>query len=127
MLRPMRLLRRLLALVVLVILIGVGIRYFQDDEGDGAQETEEARITECALNDIGYLEATVLLTNTTSRDTSYNVVVAAESADGSEQFDTSLVSASRLRPGQTTRLETTFLRRGVPPSAKCVVRDITKY
>lgn len=69
---------------------------------------------------------TVEATITTVSDDTHSpwVSVSGESADGSEQYDTSSAIVTDLKPGQSSTQDITFTEE-IPSGAKCVITDIS--
>ena len=93
----------------------------------------DVAITACALSDNEFLgpEATVKVTNNSSKPSNYSIQIAFVSKDGATQYDTSAVLVSGLAPGQSTVDKATSLKRDVRTQAaggfNCKVLDVTRF
>ena len=93
----------------------------------------DVTITGCALSDNEFLgpEATVKVTNNSSKPSSYVVQIAFVSKDGATQYDTSAVLVNVLAPGQSTQDTAASLKREVRAQAvagfDCKVLDVTRF
>ena len=79
----------------------------------------------CTPSEYGMTDVVVRLTNNSSKPSDYFVTVVAESADGAEQFDDTMVSAMGLKPGQSTNAESGFLKE-IPAGAVCKVTEVQR-
>src|SRR5690606_23325287 len=116
------------ALVVLVIVIAIiassdddgddtatgsgdGTKQQSGSDGDGddtegeADEVDDAEVSECTVDELGWMEATIAVTNDSSERSNYYIEVAFETPDGSEQLTATPVFVNGLEPGQSTTAE----------------------
>lgn len=67
----------------------------------------------------------VKVTNHSSKASVYFVTVAAESADGKTQYDTTVVTVNSLKPGQSATADGAFLKK-VPKGAKLSLAEVQR-
>ena len=93
----------------------------------------DVTITACALSDNEFLgpEATVKVTNNSSKPSNYSIQVAFVSKDGATQYDTGVVLVSGLAPGQSTVDKAASVKPDVRTQAaggfNCKVLDVTRF
>lgn len=93
----------------------------------------DVTITACALSDNEFLgpEATVKVTNNSSKPSNYSVQIAFVSKDGATQYDTGGILVSGLAPGQSTVDKAASLKSEVRTQAaggfNCKVLDVTRF
>lgn len=88
-------------------------------------DADEVDVTlgEPTTDQYGYTTITVTMTNTSDENQSPWVTVSAESADGTELYDTGHAIVNDLKPGQTTTQEITFTE-DIPSDATFTVSDL---
>lgn len=98
----------------------------EDLAEEDADKLDDARITKCAVDDLGYMAATVEITNNSSERSNYDVTVSYTSPDGSEQYATGDAFAQALAPGQK-RLEAAQSLKDAPGKFKCEITDVFRF
>ncbi len=76
--------------------------------------------------DLGWVSAPVKITNHSSKRSDYFIDLAIESADGSTQYDTTMVMAEAVEPGQSAIEKGQFTKDGIPATAKIVVKSVQR-
>ena len=111
-----------LAVLAIIVISVAGSAGSDDDGGDvaagGGDEQEQSdgpdshsgnsenppqndvAITACAQDGLGFMEATVDVTNNSSGKSNYMIEVSFESSDQSQQFGTGMAFVNNLEPGQ---------------------------
>ncbi len=94
----------------------------------------DVAITACGLPNNDFLgpEATVKITNSSSKPSNYLVELGFLSADGATQYDTSNAIVSQLAPGQSSEQKATSVDRDVRAKVAasglvCKVLDVTRF
>lgn len=78
-----------------------------------------------AYTEYGSTSVPVVVTNNSEKMSDYWITIAAESKDGSEQYETALVSVDSLRPGQSKTEEAMFFE-AVPAGAAFVLLEVQR-
>lgn len=96
------------------------------DQGAGSQDAS-ADVGEptCERDDLDTTTGSVTVTNNSSETSDYWITIALESADGSEQLDTTYASIDRLDPDQTTEASIDFYDPYVEGSV-CRVTEVER-
>ena len=68
----------------------------------------------------------VRVTNNSSKASDYMIEISAESADGSELFDSSTAVITALAPGQSTNAEAMPFTKELPTGAICKVKTVSR-
>ena len=93
----------------------------------------DVKITACTMSPNEFLgpEATVTVTNGSSKPSNYLVQIAFVSKDGATQYDTGNVVVTGLAPGQSTEQTAASFNSATREKAKagfaCKVLDVTRY
>lgn len=87
---------------------------------------DDVKITSCAPDEYGYVQAGVTVTNTSSKPSTYSVTIVFESPDKATQIGTGLVFVDRLAPGQSTPQTASALEKAAGAYV-CSVGDVTRY
>lgn len=91
------------------------------------QHAEDVTITSCAPDaTTHYYAAMVTITNHSSKTSNYSITIAFDSPDGATQYDTGLVAADNLGPGQSKMDSATSLKDAAGPYT-CKLADVTRY
>jgi hypothetical protein len=79
------------------------------DQGLGSQDaSSDVGEPTCERDDLDTTTGSVTVTNTSSETSDYWITIVLESADGSEQLDTTYATVDRLEPDQTTEASIDF-------------------
>ena len=94
---------------------------------------QDVQLTACAMSSNQFMgpEATVRITNKSSKPSNYIVQVAFVSKDGATQFDTATVVVNGLAPGQVSDQQASSLKSEARQQAgaagfTCKVLDVTR-
>jgi len=85
------------------------------------QHPEDVKITSCGVDDAGFADAKLTITNTSSKASDYVVTVAFESPDGSKQVGTGTALVNSLQPGQSSDQDANSLSSAAAGSFVCKI------
>lgn len=94
----------------------------QSSSGDSLDHREDVKITECANDEYGAVAAKVVITNHSSKPSTYNITVAFTTADGT-QVTTGYASADQLAAGQSSTPQPVVTGQTHDGSFSCSVAD----
>lgn len=86
----------------------------------------DVKVGEMTRDEYGYVSVPVTVTNTSSTRMTYDVSLAAETADGKTQLATTSAFAENLGPGQTATVDADFFDE-VPRDAVFTVTAVDRY
>ena len=119
----------MLTRVVLVAVLLAGCAAQEAAVEPSRQEPAEQGASEVVLSDCGvgdrWMEATVEVTNRTSKRSNYMIEVAFTSPDKSVQLDTAYAMVSGLAPGQQATKQASTVTESDGPF-ECEVLDVTR-
>jgi hypothetical protein len=95
-------------------------------DSDRSSEADDVSLTGCKVDSIGWGEATIRVTNNSSKASNYIIELVFESSDGKTQYGTGMAAVNSLQPGQTAN-ETVSSLSDASPDLKCRVQDVTRY
>jgi hypothetical protein len=81
----------------------------------------------CGPDSLGQLDATLRVTNHSSKASNYMITVVFESPDGSTQLDSTIAAVNNLASGQKSDVEAPTLKDAPTGGFKCRVADVTRY
>lgn len=110
------------ATIVITALVNVAFVEAVDDAFDATDDVA-IELSTVTTDELGFEEVELTVTNTSDEAQTFWVTVAAESADGSVQYDTTSVITSDLQPGQSAT-ETAVFIEDIPADATIVVTDV---
>lgn len=89
----------------------------------------DVAITACADSENGFLgpEATLTITNNSSKTSNYIITIAFESPDGATQIDTGSAFVNNLGPGQSTTKTASSLQTDRGQEFVCRVADVSRF
>jgi hypothetical protein len=97
-----------------------------DSQGFGSQDAmDDAGEPTCGIDDFGDTEGSVTVTNTSSEASDYLLTVVVESADGSQQLDSTTGSVTRLEPDQRAEADLIFFEEYQEGSV-CRVTEVSR-
>ncbi len=138
-----------LALVALIVVIAIASGGSGDDSNTATKDTanpvdnagkvdsasgnsdhppqNDVQVTGCATDEIGFMEADVVVKNNSSKRSNYMIEVTFESEDGSQQLGTGGAFVNDLEPNQTKN-ETVSALEDAPEGAtfKCRVTNVER-
>lgn len=144
-LRPWYRKKRYLLTLAIVAIIGISVAGSGgDDQAESAAADEKAAdapdtfssngenppqddvtVTGCAVDEIGWMEATVDVVNNSSKQSNYMIEVTFESPDQSQQFGTGVALINNLEPGQK-KAEAISALTEAPGEFTCRVTDVNR-
>ena len=92
--------------------------------------TGDVAVSRCALsgNQFGGPEATLTVTNRSSKPSNYFITVAFQSPDGTQQLDTGNATVQSLAPNQTTSVQASSFRQELRRQRfTCKVTEVTRF
>lgn len=91
------------------------------------QHPEDVAIASCSNDELGFADAKVVVTNHSSKPSTYAVEVAFESKDGSQQVGTGNAFIDQLAPGQkSVATDASSAQSATAGSYTCKVVDATR-
>lgn len=94
-------------------------------QGLGSKDASADAGEPTCANDSGMGTGKVPVTNNSSKRSDYSITVAAESADGKTQIETTYASAEAVEPGQSAEAELYFSKE-LPAGAVCKVKEVQR-
>ena len=85
------------------------------------QHPEDVKITSCGVDDAGFADAKLTITNHSAKASDYVVTVAFESPDGSKQVGTGTALVNSLQPGQSSDQDANSLTSATAGSFVCKI------
>ena len=86
---------------------------------------KDVKITKCATDDIGDVDAVVKITNHSSKASDYTVTVEYDNKAG-DQIDTGDVFVQNLRPGQTTAKHAASMESAPKRGFTCKISEVQR-
>ena len=92
---------------------------------EGSDASKDVTLGTPKATEFGITTVPITVKNSSSKRSDYFVTVAAESADGATQYDTSIGNAMGVEPGQTANADATFTK-DLPSGYKVVVKEVQR-
>jgi hypothetical protein len=90
--------------------------------------TADVAVTACSADDLGDVDAKVVVTNHSSKTSNYLITIAMTSRDGATQIDTGNAVVNNLAPGQATAPQDAMGSQTAPAGGfACKVAQVDRY
>lgn len=125
--------------LVIVVVLGVGCTALLSE---GAKEVsknidqsleeqkqdalDDVELVDCTTDDLGFMAATLKVTNDSSERSNYIIDVTFTSPDGAEQYGSGGALVSALAPDQTKQEKASSLEEAPPGEFECKITDVLR-
>jgi hypothetical protein len=96
------------------------------NDNTALEHAEDAKIAKCGTDDLGFAEALVKITNSSSKPSDYFVTVAFESKDRKTQLGTGVAVVMALQPGQSASEGANSLKEAKTGSFTCRLQSVMR-